>query len=259
MINRKHILFGIEDKDEKNLISLICDKADKAITTGAAMYSRFLSPAQAHLVNERFCNDVTVSFSGGYDEAERTVACITSFDTYETYFDYPIEVVRIKAKNKAVFSHRDYLGSLMALGIKRELVGDIVICESCAYLFCHREICDFITLNLTSIGRNNVISEVVQPDEITLPKRQFKEKSVTVSSMRLDCILSAATGKSRAVSAEMITKGLVQVNYEIAKSGSVQIDNDATISVRGFGKMIISANGILTKKGRYHINIKQYI
>lgn len=259
MINRKHILFGIEDKDEKNLISLICDKADKAITTGAAMYSRFLSPAQAHIVSERFKNDVSVGFYGGYDEAERTVACITSFDTYETYFDYPIEVIRITAKNKAVFSHRDYLGSLMALGIKRELIGDIVISENCAYLFCHREICDFITLNLTLIGRNTVTSEAVSPDEISLPERRFKEKSITVSSMRLDCVLSAATGKSRAVSAEMVSKGLVQINYEIAKSGSIQVDNDAVISVRGFGKMIISTDGTLTKKGRYHINIKQYI
>ena len=259
MINRKHILFGIEDKDEKNIMSLICDKADKAITTGAAMYSRFLSPAQAHLISERFKNDVNICFFGGYDDAERCVACITSYDTYETEFFYPVEVLRIAAKNKAVFSHRDYLGSLMALGIKRELVGDIVISDTCAYLFCHSEISEFLTYNLTSIGRNSVSVEQVTPENISLPEKRYKEKSVTVSSMRLDCVLSAATGKSRAVSAEMVTRGLVQINYEIAKSGSVQVDNDDVISVRGFGKMLLSTDHTLTKKGRYHINIKQYI
>ena len=259
MINRKQALFGITDKDEKNLISLICDKSDKAVTTGARMYSRFLSPAQAHLIKDRFNADADISFFGGYEDAERTVACISSYDTYETDFDYPVRVLKITSKNKAVFSHRDYLGSLMALGIKRELLGDIVISDSCAFLFCHKEICDFLTLNLTSVGRNTVTTEIVKAAEITLPPKQFKEKSLTVSSMRLDCVLSAAIGKSRAASAEMITKGLVQVNYEYAKSTSAQVGDGDTISVRGFGKMLLNTDNTLTKKGRYHLQIKQYI
>ena len=259
MINRKQALFGITDKDEKTIVSLMCDKADKAILTGARMYSRFLSPAQAHLISERFNSDTETSFFGGYEEAERVIACFSSFDTYEIDYDYPVDIICISAKNKAVFSHRDYLGSLMGLGIKRELLGDIVISDSCAYLFCHREISDFISMNLISIGKNTVTSNIVSQEDIYIPPKQFKEKSVTVSSMRLDCVLSAATGKSRSLSAEMVTKGLVQVNYEYAKSTSSQVNNGDIISIRGFGKMILSTDNTLTKKGRYHIQIKQYI
>ena len=259
MINRKQALFGITDKDEKNLISLMCDKGDKAITTGARMYSRFLSPAEAHLISERLSKDVDTYFFGGYDDAERTVACLSAFDTYETDFDYPVDAVKIFTKNKTVFSHRDYLGSVMSLGIKRELIGDIVIADTHAVMFCHREISDFLNLNLTSIGRNTVTAELMDTSCLSLPARQFKEKSVTVSSLRLDCILSAATGKSRAVSAEFVTKGLVQVNYEYAKSTSMQVGDGDIISIRGFGKMVLNTDLTLTKKGRYYIQIKQYI
>ena len=259
MVNRKQALFGITEKDEKTLISLMCDNADKAITTGARIYTKFLSPAQSHLVGERFQRDVDISFFGGYDDAERTVAAFSSFDTYETDFDYPIEVIKISTKSKAVFSHRDYLGSIMSLGIKRELIGDIVTCDTHALVFCHRSICDYLTMNLTSIGKNSVSAEPVTIDSIEPPKRQFKQKSTTVSSMRLDCVLSAATGKSRAVTSELIAKGLVQVNYEYAKSASLSVNSGDTISVRGFGKMTIDTDGGITKKGRYHITIKQYI
>lgn len=259
MINRKQILFGITDKDEKTFLSLMCDKADKAILTGARMYSRFLSPAEVYLIQSRFSKDVQIFTFGGYNDAERQIVCFSSFDTYETDFDYPIDSIKIFAKNKAVFSHRDYLGSLMALGIKRELIGDIVICDGYAVLFCHTEISDFLTMNLTSIGRNSVSSQIVDAGDISLPERQFKVKSTTVSSLRLDCIISGAAGKSRSVAAELISKGLVQVNYEIAKSPSHIVPDGSVISVRGIGKMIVNTDTTLTKKGRYHINVKQYI
>lgn len=259
MTNRKQILFGITDKDEKTFLSQMCDKADKAILTGARMYTRFLSPAEVYLTESRFSKDTDVFTFGGYDDAERRIVCFSDFDTYETDFDYPIDTVKIFSKNKAVFSHRDYLGSLMALGIKRELVGDIVVCDGYAVLFCHREISDFLTMNLTSIGRNTVSAQLTDISDIQMPQKQFKEKSTTVSSLRLDCILSGATGKSRAIAAELISKGLVQVNYEIAKSSSQTVSDGCVISVRGIGKMIVNTDMSLTKKGRYHINVKQYI
>lgn len=259
MINRKQALFGITDKDEKNLISLLCDKADKAILSGARMYSRFLSPAHTRLIKERLGKDVLISFFGGYDDAERTIACLSSPDTYETDYSYPISAIKVTAKSKKVFSHRDYLGSLMSLGIKRELLGDIVLSDTYAVVFCHEEICDFLTMNLTSIGKNSVEATAVSNDSLNLGPRQFKEKSTTVSSMRLDCVLSSAIGKSRSISSELISKGLTQVNYEYVKSPSSQISDGDIISVRGFGKMVVLTDSTLTKKGRYHITIKQYV
>lgn len=259
MINRKQVLYGITDKDEKNLMSLLCDKADKAILSGARMYSRFLSPSQAHSAKERLGKDTVISFFGGYDGAERTIACLSSPDTYETDYSYPISAIKVTAKSKKVFSHRDYLGSLMSLGIKRELLGDIVLSDTYAVVFCHEEICDFLTMNLTSIGKNSVEATAVSNDSLNLGPRQYKEKNATVSSLRLDCVLSAATGKSRSASSELVSKGLTQVNYEYAKSPSAQISDGDIISVRGFGKMIVSTNHTLTKKGRYHITIKQYV
>ncbi len=259
MINRKQALYNLSDGDDRNFMSLMCDKADKAILTDRKMYTRFLSPRERLLLEERLKNDVNIDFFGGFSEAERTVACFSSNTCYEMDFDYAIDALKIYTKNKAVFSHRDYLGSVLGLGIKRELLGDIIIVDTYAIVFCHREITDYILYNLEKIGRANVTVEIAKSDSIKIPEKKFREKSLTVTSMRLDCVVSAAINKSRTVTSSFIEKGLVSVNYEEAASQTLKINDGDIISVKGFGKMIVMSDGALTKKGRYHINIKEYI
>lgn len=259
MINRKQALYNLTESDDKNFMSLMCDKADKAILTDRKMYSRFLSPRERYLVEERISGDVNTDFFGGFPEAERTVVCFSSPTCYETDFDYGIDALKIFTKNKAVFSHRDYLGSVLSLGIKRELLGDIIIFDTYALVFCHREITDYILYNLEKIGRANVMVEIAQSGSLNIPEKKFCEKSLTVTSMRLDCVVSAAINKSRTVTSSFIEKGLVSVNYEEAASQTMKINDGDIISVKGFGKMIVMSDGALTKKGRYHINIKEYI
>lgn len=259
MINRKQVLFGITDAEDKNFLSQMCDKADKAIASGRRIYTRFLSPREQMYVTERFSPYVNVISNGGYDDAERRIVCFSPVDTYETDFDYETVALCVRTKNRTVLSHRDYLGAVLSLGIKRELVGDIVICDDRAVVFCHGEIADYIEYNLSRIANLSVAVEAADISSVELPQRKFKEKSLTVSSMRLDCVLSAAANKSRTVSAELIEKGLVCVNYDVIKNASRTVADGDVLSVRGIGKMIVRTDMSLTKKGKYHIEIKQYI
>lgn len=259
MVSRKQILFGINDADDKNFLSLMCDRADRAIASGRRIYSRFLSPREQLYVTERFSTDVEVIANGGYDGAERRIVCFSPFDTYETEFDFRIVPLVIRTKNRAVLSHRDYLGSVLSLGIKRELVGDIVICDDCAVVFCHSEISDYIMFNLTRIANLTVTVDEADASGLTLPERRFEERSLTVSSMRLDCVLSAAANKSRTVSAELIERGMVCVNYDEVKNASRTVMDGDVISVRGIGKMLIHTDMSLTKKGKYHIEVSKYV
>lgn len=259
MTDRKQVLFGITDADDKTFLTRMCDKADKAVLSGINMYTRFLAPRELNMITQRFEKFADVEVFGGYDNAER--ALVRFYDRSFCYEEvhWPISVLKITSSGGAVFGHRDYLGSLLGLGIKREMLGDIVICNDCAAVFCHSDIEDFIIFNFTKVGRMSVRCELCNIDEFDLPARTFKEKSVTVSSLRLDCVVSAATNLSRSSATEAVRRGAVTHNYEAAQSSSKVVANEDVISVRGFGKFVVECSGELTKKGRYHVTIKQYI
>ena len=259
MINRKQILFGINDDEDKTFLSKMCDKADKAIKTTVPMYTGFLTPKEQMLLKSKLTPYVDISFFGGYENFERSIACFTplGFDYIE--LKYPISALKISTKNKSVFTHRDYLGSILSLGVKRETVGDIIITSQYAIVLCQSEIADYFIYNLTKIARANVNVEYTDIRNDDIPQRQFKERDLTVSSLRLDCVISGCINKSRGISSEYIEKGLVSVNYECIKNNSRQINDGDIISVKGMGKMIVNTNMELTKKGRYHISVKQYI
>lgn len=257
MIDRKQILWGITNDDDRLFLSKMCDAAERSINSGKVMFSRFLNPGQRMLLESRMSGQICLCFFGGCGDAERTVAAIGSGEVRNE--DYPISALRVCTKNKKPLSHRDYLGSLLSLGIKRELVGDIVIKDEYALVFCTKEISDFITDNLKRVASQTVN---VSPEEDLTSfhyERQYKEISVTVSSLRFDCVLSAVTGKSRSASADLIEQGFAFINYDTVKSISACVKNGDVLSVRGFGKMIIETDNSLTKKGRIHIKVKKYI
>ncbi len=259
MTDRRQVLYGVTTPEDKTFLSSMCDKADKTIVSGVNMYSRFLAPRELNMAVQRLASFTDIRTYGGYDGAERAVVCFYDANSGYEYFDWPVCAVRVTAPGKATAGHRDYLGSLLGLGIKREMLGDIVVCSDCAVVFCHSDIADFIVYNLTKVGRLNVSADVCDVSELDMPERSYKDKSATVSSLRLDCVVSAATNMSRSVSAEVIQRGSVFHNYEEAKSASRIVGDGDIISVRGYGKYVIACDGSLTKKGRYHIDIRQYI
>ena len=201
-------------------------------------------------------DDFQVGFFGGYDDAERTVA---AFGETMEESSYPICAVKIESRSKKSFSHRDYLGSVLSLGIKREHIGDILVKDTDAVMFLTEEIADFVMMNLTRIASATVKLSIMDDLSEFETQRRFKETDITVSSMRLDCVLSAVTGRSRSQSAALIEEGLCTLNYNMVKNVRTQIKDGDIISVRGFGKCIIETDNTLTKKGRIHIRAKKYI
>ncbi len=259
MTDRKQALFGLETADDKNFMSQMCDKADRAQKTSRAVYTKFLAPREQNMISERLGRFCDIESFGGYADAERNMICFYDKQNFWEEMCFPITVLNIAPTNKKEYSHRDYLGAILSLGIKRELIGDIVISGSEAYVFCHNEIADYIMFNLEKIAHARVEISVCDASQITLPRRNFKQKDDTVSSLRLDCVISAALNMSRGNSLDAVKRAMVSHNYEVASSPSALVASGDIISVRGFGKFEVYTDGTLTKKGRYHIQIKQYI
>lgn len=257
MTDREHILFGVDDSEERLVLSHMCDLYRKSEKTQKILYTRFMTPRQILLAKERFGGVADLEFGGGFDDAERCMAAFVPNDREQTSF--PLCGIDITNTGKRELSHRDYLGALLSLGITRDKIGDIVVTPKGAVAVVCTDIADFIANNLTKVASCGIKIEIVHDMAGLVIEKKFSDTSCTVSSMRLDCIVSGATGKSRSQSVSLIAEGLVSVNYSQEKNVSHIVKNGDVVTIRGFGKMIVQTDMSLTKKGRIHINIRKYV
>lgn len=256
-MDKLKFLSGIEDIDRKNLFSLIFDRIKKNEFSGEVTFTPFLSPADCIVLEKKLSQAHFENFSsfGGTDAAERRMFAFGNCDNE----DFPIDTLKIFTRDKSVFEHRDYLGSCLSLGIKREKLGDILISDGASYVFASSDISDFLTLNLKKIAHSNVECIICGGEKLPDFEKKYNEVSKTVTSLRLDCVVSAFCSKSRAVSDALICEGRVFLNYECVKNLSKQVSNNDVLTVRGFGKGIILTDFPLTKKNKRRICVKYYV
>lgn len=178
----------------------------------------------------------------------------------EILAEIPISALKISGSGFRELSHRDYMGSILSLGISRNVVGDIaVISETQAVVFVAERIADYITESLTKIGRDGVkVTRGELSPSFILPRR-YADMALTVSSPRLDGVVKAITGQSRESAAEMIRAGLVELSYSQTDNVSAEVKNGDVISVRGYGKYLIGGVFGETKSGRLKIECKKYL
>ena len=154
-------------------------------------------------------------------------------------------------------THRDFLGSLVGLGIKRETLGDIIINNNKGYLFCLESIAPFIIDNLTKVKHTSVSCSICEE----LPKNilpEPTEKTVIVSSLRLDGIISGVYNISRSKSSALIDSERVFINGKLSKSNSFPLKEDDIVSVRGHGRFRFKEISGDTRKGRIRIVCEVY-
>lgn len=252
----------IRDIELKNKMFKVIDKANSSEKNYDVRYTEFLNPYEIRnavaILNSN--SNIKYTVDGGYDQAERSMIYIYPF--YMEYEDIENGLRFIKIEGNFKFksiSHKDYLGALMNLGIKREKVGDIIIHENFCQVVVSNDICDFIIINLDKVSRNNVTVKEISKEDIIYNSPNYKEVSFTVSSDRLDCVISGLYNISRQDSAKYINGEKVHVNYEKITSVSKVVRADTLISVRGKGRVIVSEIGDLTKKGKIKIKAKLII
>lgn len=193
---------------------------------------------------------------GGYEGAERRML---GFNGDKELFPIACLCIRpANAKFSDALTHRDYLGAILNLGIDRAKTGDILIRESEAYLFCHESIADFICDELVQV--KHTVVRIVRADlQDTVIRPEFREITGTLSSVRLDAMLSLAFHESRSSLTDAIAAGRVFVNGRMILSNSYQPKEGDIISVRGHGRFCFKETGNLSKKGRIGVILLKYI
>lgn len=248
---------------EQVLKGRILDLAKKSYQQNVYTYTHFLSVDEQTAINE-FKDDfsyIDYSFYGGHELSERQILRFGSAKDLGYEGVFPISTICITPlieKFGETLSHRDYLGALMNLGIERDRIGDILIKEKTAYLFCLNSIADYILEHLTKIRHTSVKCEVVNNDIPEL-RPTFKEESFPVASLRLDGIIAYLTKCSRKETLSFFTDKKVTLNGITTGRNSINLKEGDVFSVRGYGKFIFVGTGGNTRKGKIYVQVKRYL
>lgn len=230
----------------------------RAQNRGIYTYSDFLNMHEQTLLFETIKYGYTLT--GGFDDAERKIACFGDENDLGYPPSPPIVILCIEplsAKFSDNLTHRDFLGSLIGLGIKRETLGDIIITDNKGYLFCLESIAPYITDNLTKVRHTSVsccACENLPANALPEPK----EKSLVVSSLRLDGIISAVYNLSRSKSSALIEGEKVFIKGKLTTISSKNVEIDDIVSVRGYGRFRCTEILGDTRKGRIRILCEIY-
>ncbi|MGL4789900.1 MAG: RNA-binding protein [Anaerotignaceae bacterium] len=263
MLNRQALLQSINQPEERLLLAKVLDQADFSLKKHENNFSDFCNPASMEKINQIATGITGLNYMvfGGSEMCERRRVGFCPDYRELSQEDFPIDVVKVSynAKFSKELTHRDFLGSVLGLGIDRGKVGDIFIYETHTLIFAAREISSYIGSNLTNVGRTSVTAQVQTIEEADMPKNTGVEKFVTVSSLRVDAVIGACFNLSRGKAQALIEGEKVLVNWVTAKNGGKTLKEGDMISARGFGRgKLIEVKGE-TKKGRIAITLLKYV
>ncbi len=237
----------------------------------------FLSPREQHYAAEklkRYASNAFGVFYGGFDGSERKRLFVLPEYLASEDGDYTaafvrealpelseeaVSVLSIVGSGYRRLTHRDYLGSLLALGIERDRLGDIIVEDDAhALVFCDGAMADYIVSELRKIGSDTVkVSKTAIASDFHV-ERRMRPINDTVASPRLDSIVSSLVGTSREKAQDLIREGAVEVDYEMCDRNDKMPEEGTVISVRGHGKYVVQSVSQKTKKGRYRLVAAQY-
>lgn len=192
------------DNDENKLKKRFAELSLRAVEQRRTVSSDFLTlDEQSTLASAQLFSRVYLY--GGYPLAERRAALFGEKSEEEKAAECDFVWVKISPVAKKFadeLTHRDFLGTLMGLGIKRETIGDILTDDNCGYVFCEKKVARFVLDNLDRVKHTTVRCEMTlsPPDFVgALPE----ERTVTVPSLRLDAMVAAVYKISRSESQQL--------------------------------------------------------
>lgn len=250
------------DKELQLLEKRFAELADRAWQQKLFVFTGFLSLAEQEVLWRSAAKaGVHIELYGGMDGAER---CMGRFgDPEEFGYEEPFPICAVKIEPLAEkfaenFSHRDFMGAILNLGIDRSTIGDICVEGKCAYVFCTSAMSVFLQETLEQVRHTKVRCVPVEKLE-ALPEKKLSYREEHVASLRCDGIVSAVWRLSRSQGQTLFSQKKVFVNGRLTENGSQMLKDGDTVSVRGFGKFIFRGEKNTTKKGRLVIGADLFV
>lgn len=248
--------------EDRMLLAKLWDKIGTGMRKSIPASTPFLSPREQEMARFLFGQSQELIFFGGFPDAERRMLCyvpeyLDESSLYEE--DSPLVCLRASFFDGDSPNHRDFLGALMGCGIGRETVGDILVDSGSCDFFVTAEIAPYIEQNLTDAGRTRVSVSRVPLSQVRVPEAKVQVIHDTVSSLRLDSVVSSGFRIGRSLAVQYIHAGKAAVNGLPCEKPDKAISDGDRISVRGLGKIALANVGGQTKKGRISVDIHRYL
>ena len=252
MMSKEDILKNFLKEDTEDVLK-VYECMSLAYSKGIPMFTKFFCKLNIWLffINKFNSNNFKVEAKGAFDECDRRILA------FNNIYDIPMPYMIVNFINKSKFNNlclKVYLGAIMALGLEREKLGDLRVIDDFAIVPIYDEVADYVISELSSVGRAPVIVEEVFEDN--LPKCNYVEEIIIVSSLRLDSIVAKLAKLSRGKAIDLIDSGKVLVDYSKSSQKSKDIKTNQRITIGGTGKFIIGEIVGSTKSGKYKVKIK---
>lgn len=259
-MKKENYLNHIDDPEVIKEVRRVIDKIQGVLNNHSVEHTDFLDP-YSRLMAKTVLNtyqEIEYDEVSGLDSDERKVFII--YPSYYNYIDEDVKLryLRIEGYLKEA-SHRDYLGSILSLGITRNKLGDIYVHDDFADIVVLDDIGDYILYNLNKVKNYNVsVREISREDLITI-EDDYDLIHKVISSLRLDVYISAVYNLSRKESSQIIGQDRVKVNWEVIKKPSYELGEGDLVSVKGYGRSVLDRVLSRTKKDNLRTEIKKFI
>lgn len=235
---------------------LLLDKAYDAIRLAERRniprFLGFLNEHESLYVRQHLPKSADITFFGGYPDAVRLMMGASADED-----SFPITALEFCYREQDDLRHRDFLGSLMAMGIRRDTLGDILTGKGRTVIFVRDDIVPFLLSDVDKIGRVGVKVGYADVDDLPIPD-DIEELLFTLSSLRLDAFVAAAAHLSRDKAARLIKNELVMVDHVTDTEVSSQLKEGMTVTIRKHGKYVLAELRGTSKKGKLRLSVKHY-
>lgn len=269
-MNRQEILNRYESDEDRLLVSKLLDKIEFVLKRNSVEFTDFLDMRQRGIL-EKVLHQIPYKkyiVYGGYAEAERTVIILYPeklediFQKEQFDFNQVMKAVHIRlpSEERGNYSHRDYLGGIMKLGIKREKIGDILVSIDGADIITSSELTPYLVshlIELTRFHKSDITEIKIEHVMKTLVKKEIL--NIIIPSMRLDSIVSEVIKTSRSKANEIIGQERVFVNFEVVTKNAKMLKENDILTIRGKGRFEIKNILNYTKKGNLVLEVEKYV
>ena len=241
----------------------VLDTANQAFNHSIYTYTNFLSISELSVVNSFKKELAFIDYDtfGGNPICERQLIRFGSPAMYGYDVPYPITTLIVRplsVKYAEKLEHRDYLGALMNLGIERELIGDIIIKGTDAYIFCISHIADYICEQLDTIRHTHIQCSICKEEAPAL-KPELEDIRIIAASPRIDAVVASITKLSRSNTIELFSSKKIFVNGQCMENKSMHLKSGDILVIRGTGKFIYTGDEGETRKGRVYLTLRKYV
>ena len=239
------------------------DLAQKSYKNNQYTFTQFLTEAELSEFYEMKESKYTSEYkiSGGREDADRVMIRFGNPDEFGYEEEFPICCIKVEPLLKKFadnLTHRDFLGAIMNLGIKRGEIGDIIVEDKAAYIFCTQKMSGYLCNELTRV-RHTTVKGTITEDIPENYIQHLSEGEVQVSSERIDGVISKIYRISRNGCIELFRTKKVFVNGKLIENNSYLLQENDKVSVRGFGKFRFKGIGRITAKSNKIIIYEKYI